>query len=215
MLKNLSVSSALKIILLITIVPIAFLFCSISWSLYSASQSSEDDLYIIKVVFILDNIAHQFAVERGLSAGFIGGGSSDVYERVKAQRVNADEAVKTLRQLVSDQERPSIAVGSSYEELSIYFSRSEEIRGQVDDRNGREAFGFYSSLNQMALYEVQSWVGKIDSSALRKQMQLVIYLSWIKERLGQVRGKVNGVLAKSGISDHVECLLCDMNKLHL
>lgn len=201
MLKNLSFSGALKIILLITVVPIVFLLCSVSWNLYSSAQSHKDDQYVIKVIFVLDNIAHQFAVERGLSAGYIGGGNPEVYERVKAQRMNADEAVNALRQAVADHGHATIDVSTAYEELSIYFSQAGQIRAQVDDRIGRQAFGFYSSLNQMALYEVQSWIGKINDPKLRKQMQLVVYLSWVKERLGQIRGKVNGVLAKGDISE--------------
>lgn len=46
---------------------------------------------------LLDNVAHNFAVERGLTAGFLGSkGDAGIYDKLKAQRNNADDAQRKL-----------------------------------------------------------------------------------------------------------------------
>lgn len=95
MFSRLSFRNAIKIIMLlaaVTILALSFMF--ISAKNEEVTLLKRDKL-LIDLVYHLDFVAHNFAVERGLSAGFIGSGSSEIKQKVENQRAVADKALQS------------------------------------------------------------------------------------------------------------------------
>lgn len=79
-------------------------------------------------------------------------------------------------------------------------NKKESIRAEVNQRNGANAFAYYSELNRDALDIVNESILRINNESVRDHLAVMYYLARLKEHLGQVRGKLNGVLAKKILS---------------
>ncbi|MCH2058078.1 MAG: nitrate- and nitrite sensing domain-containing protein [Thalassotalea sp.] len=77
---------------------IAFIVRGVSTSIGEASQAKQDQQLVL-VLDVLEKIAHNHAVERGLSAGYLGSPSDDRLSKVRTQRQKADTSVQNLKQL--------------------------------------------------------------------------------------------------------------------
>lgn len=199
MLANLSFKRAVNTISAVTLAFLAFtISLSVKYDLNKIDNAKQDQ-QLIEFAKVADSVAHNFAVERGLSAGFIGSGNDTVWQKVTQQRTKADAALQALKQL----KLPTTVTGLAplkgrIEEVS---SQLNLIRSQVKNRNGQQAFGFYSELNQLSLDLVKSIVLAVEDKNARYQLVDVYYLSHMKEHLGQVRGKMNGVLSSKSFND--------------
>ncbi|TMO57171.1 methyl-accepting chemotaxis protein [Pseudoalteromonas phenolica] len=200
MLANLSFKRAINTISIITLVFLAFtISLSVKYDINKINHAKQDQQFV-EFSKIADSVAHNFAVERGLSAGFIGSGDDSVWQKLSQQRKKADSALSQLKQL---QLPNSIAALSPLKRRIEKFSGElEQIRRQVKNRNGKQAFAFYSELNQLALDLVKSIVLAIEDKNIRYQLVDVYYLSHMKEHLGQVRGKMNGVLSSKSYNEN-------------
>lgn len=199
MLANISFKRAVNTISAVTLVFLAFtISLSVKYDLNKIDNAKQDQ-QLIEFAKVSDSVAHNFAVERGLSAGFIGSGNESVWQKVVQQRTKADAALNQLKQL----QLPNSVSGLSPLKRRIeQFSRDlSSIRSQVENRNGKQAFGFYSELNQLSLDFVKSIVLAVEDKNARYQLVDVYYLSHMKEHLGQVRGKMNGVLSAKAYND--------------
>lgn len=199
MLANISFKRAVNTISAVTLVFLAFtISLSVKYDLNKIDNAKQDQ-QLIEFAKVSDSVAHNFAVERGLSAGFIGSGNKSVWQKVVQQRTKADAALNQLKQL----QLPNSVSGLSPLKRRIeQFSRDlSSIRSQVENRNGKQAFGFYSELNQLSLDLVKSIVLAVEDKNARYQLVDVYYLSHMKEHLGQVRGKMNGVLSAKAYND--------------
>jgi len=200
MLANLSFKRAINTISIITLVFLAFtISLSVKYDINKINHAKQDQQFV-EFSKIADSVAHNFAVERGLSAGFIGSGDDSVWQKLSQQRKKADSALSQLKQL---QLPNSITALSPLKRRIEKFSGElEQIRRQVKNRNGKQAFAFYSELNQLALDLVKSIVLAIEDKNIRYQLVDVYYLSHMKEHLGQVRGKMNGVLSSKSYNEN-------------
>ncbi|MFY8349262.1 methyl-accepting chemotaxis protein [Pseudoalteromonas sp. SSM20] len=192
MLKNLSFKKA---IIAISVVTTLFIFLLIAISMQKDLiniESAKRDQMLLTLALKADNVAHNFAVERGLSAGYIGSGAALQLSKVKQQRNKADNAWQQLKSAKMDNLTPGITKLRSRLESQI--NNRASIRQQVDNRNGKEAFNYYSEINLMALDLVRAITLSISNSHTRNQFTQVYSFSHLKEHLGQVRGKLNGIL---------------------
>lgn len=193
MLDNLSFKKA---IIAISVVSCLFIFLLIGFSIQEDIDnidSAKGDQLLLELALKADNVAHNFAVERGLSAGFIAGGAASQFTKVTAQRKKADNALQALKN--ADMNTLSGEAILLRTRLENYIANRTAIRQQVDNRNGKEAFNFYSEVNLMALDLVKAITVSIDDSQTRAQFMQVYFYSHLKEDLGQVRGKLNGILS--------------------
>lgn len=193
MLDNLSFKKA---IIAISVVSCLFIFLLIGFSIQEDIDnidSAKGDQLLLELALKADNVAHNFAVERGLSAGFIAGGAASQFTKVTAQRKKADNALQALKN--ADMNTLSGEAILLRTRLENYIANRTAIRQQVDNRNGKEAFNFYSEVNLMALDLVKAITVSIDDSQTRAQFMQVYFYSHPKEHLGQVRGKLNGILS--------------------
>lgn len=199
MLANLSFKRAVNTISAVTLAFLAFtISLSVKYDLNKIDNAKQDQ-QLIEFAKVADSVAHNFAVERGLSAGFIGSGSDTVWQKVTQQRSKADAALRTLKQL----QLPSAVSGLTplKRRIEEFSGQLNQIRNQVRNRNGQQAFGFYSELNQLSLDLVKSIVLAVEDKNARYKLVDVYYLSHMKEHLGQVRGKMNGVLSSKSFND--------------
>lgn len=66
-------------------------------------NAAKEDIHLIALLVALEKVAHNHAVERGLTAGFLGAKTDEAKQKVLAQRKKADAAVQHLQnQLQND-----------------------------------------------------------------------------------------------------------------
>ncbi|MGB0783681.1 MAG: methyl-accepting chemotaxis protein [Marinomonas sp.] len=147
---------------------------------------------------LLDGVAHNFAVERGLSAGYLGSKGANGKEALMAQRLVADKAESALRNIPGDifealgQDEIDGLRGS----VLTMLTNKDNVRKSVDvlaADNG--AFDFYSEVNRRALSGIQRAILNISDRDIAKTLEARLGLLWMKERAGQYRGALNGVFS--------------------
>jgi hypothetical protein len=164
-------------------------------------RNARNDLKVLEVLKALDNVAHQHAVERGLTAGFLGNPSDEARTKVTNQRSNADAAAHTLDEVVSNISGDFPVVANTTALLRAQLNSKSKLRQEVDALEGSKAFGFYSQINRLAIDALSSLTNEISSNAVNTDLAIAQLLGRFKERAGQVRGKINGTLARKAIND--------------
>ena len=163
-------------------------------------RQAELETRLVELLDAVEKIAHNQAVERGLTAGFLGSGSDQAKARVMEQRRNADAAVQNLRRIADQSWPDSIDVQHQLRGLFSVLEKKSAIRQEVDQGEGSRAFSYYSRLNRMALDTATTLVLNIANSEVSNAVAHALNYAWLKERLGQLRGKINGALASQRIT---------------
>ncbi|MGB0947228.1 MAG: methyl-accepting chemotaxis protein, partial [Pseudoalteromonas marina] len=148
----------------------------------------------------LEKVAHNHAVERGLTAGFLGSGSAEAKNKVLAQRQKADASIQHLKSVSDQLTKNSTKVSKNLSILFDHNAKKAALRTQVDKQAAPGAFAFYSKLNQIALDVAANLSSQIKHPVLSKDLNIAFLLAQYKERLGQNRGKINGTLAKKQLT---------------
>ncbi|WP_462169813.1 methyl-accepting chemotaxis protein [Pseudoalteromonas xiamenensis] len=197
MLSNISFKHALYFLSFVFVTGICIVSSSLIYSDYAHLDSLEKDRQRVEVALMADNVAHHFAVERGLSAGYVGSGSAATLAKLNEQRRVADGSLTTLKTLNNQ-------VLSSFQSLTdaieTQAQNKNNIRHDVDSRKAPTAFLFYSDLNAKALALMVESIVSLEHDELRQDLLGLYYLAKTKEHLGQLRGKANGTLASKNLS---------------
>ena len=164
-------------------------------------RNALNDLRLLEALKALDNVAHQHAVERGLTAGFLGNPSDEARAKVTKQRSNADAAVQALDEVIAELSSDFPVVENSTALLRQQLSGKPKLRREVDALSGANAFSFYSQANRLAIDALGSLTNEISSNAVNIDLAMAQLLGKYKERAGQVRGKINGTLARKAINN--------------
>ncbi|MCK8120199.1 methyl-accepting chemotaxis protein [Pseudoalteromonas sp. 2CM32C] len=195
--------SIIQLSLLTSIILMVFIFILLIQNIankWQESQTLHQDIALISLLDALEKVAHNHAVERGLTAGFLGSGSAEAKNKVLAQRKKADTSIQHLKSVSDQLTKNSTKVSKN---LSILFDHNEKkaaLRTQVDNKAAPGAFAFYSKLNQIALDVAANLSSQIKHPVLSKDLNIAFLLAQYKERLGQNRGKINGTLAKKQLT---------------
>ncbi|SBS28141.1 Methyl-accepting chemotaxis protein CtpH [Marinomonas aquimarina] len=203
MLKNLKVSHAIMIVGLLPLILVVILAFSLGSSLLSSIEDTQKANDIVHLTEKLDAVAHNFAVERGLSAGFLGSKGQNGKDALLKQRQLADQAEQALRNVSpADFSQLSAAdIQSIIQPTLSLFSNKTTVRQKVDNiaaDNG--AFVFYSNLNDSALRGIQRGLNFVANPDISKTLSARLSLLWMKERIGQYRGALNGVFSAGSVS---------------
>jgi methyl-accepting chemotaxis protein len=161
------------------------------------------DTELVSLVSAVERVAHHHAVERGLTAGFLGNPTEASRSKVEQQRQKADEAINTLRALAKKEWPEELQINNVLSPLYKWESEKGNVRAQVDDLNGKKAFAYYSGLNSRGLNAANSFTLLVSDSSAKRYLTQGLLLAQMKEKLGQRRGKMNAVLAKRAISEAV------------
>lgn len=167
---------------------------------YSTSQSAEYDMRVITLIAAVERVAHHHAVERGLSAGFLGNPSEVSRKKVEAQRIKADEAITKLNEELQASWQANVKIKQIFSPMLAHLSQKAAIRGQVDDVNGQRAFAYYSALNAKALNVANSLIMLVHNVDSKMYLSQALLFAQLKEKMGQRRGKVNGAIASQSMT---------------
>lgn len=160
----------------------------------------KQDAALVSLLDALEKVAHNHAVERGLTAGYLGSGTTEAKNKVLAQREKADASIRHLKSVMADVEMHGSYLQDNLNILFQYEKNKPALRNQVDQRNAPTAFTYYSNLNKIALDVAANLKNQIKHPELAENLSAVFLLAKYKERLGQNRGKINGVLARKNLS---------------
>jgi methyl-accepting chemotaxis protein len=203
LLRKISFQQALAaVIAFALVVMFAASYIVINESLVRKSTVEKDAVYIREALMI-DEIAHETAVERGLTAGLIGSGYSQNKERVAQQRVVVDKAFDKFARYTQQHKVSS----TLFNAVLAKHKKITELRESVDKKQGKQAFVVYSDSNKFMLDVANRRVSQVKQSEAIASGLAIIEMSLLKERLGQVRGKVNGVLSSKSISESNQVLV--------
>lgn len=158
-----------------------------------ASKNSET----VQLIVLYDNLAHNLAVERGLTAGVLGSkGKGQQVEALNKQRSVVDEKVANLRQFKSQFVDVNL-VSALSEQILSELSKLGEVRRQVDTLKPTiSPFAYYSNINQLAIDNSVLLMGTLSEHELAQTTSALVSVIIMKERAGQVRGALNGAFAR-------------------
>lgn len=198
MFSNLKVSQSIAIVgvlpSLFAIILVVFLVIDLNKRV-DEGMLAED---MVKLSTVFDGVAHNFAVERGLSAGFLGSKGTSGGDALVAQRKVADNAEQALKSLSANafEVLTTEQLDSLRSPILLQLRDKNQTRQKVDKlaaNNG--AFDFYSEVNRQSLNAIQRVILDIRNRDIAKALETRLSLLWMKERAGQYRGALNGVYA--------------------
>lgn len=199
-LKNLSIIKLSYLSASIFALMIVFFVIRDFYKTYDQYTSSQNDAHLVSLLDSYEKIAHNHAVERGLTAGYLGAPTADKKRKVDEQRNKADQAVANLKTFLSDPWPEDFKVNAKSRALLAHIEGKAALRSQVDSQSAPGAFVYYSTLNTLALESASVVSLKVSDNRISDEITVAFYLAGIKERLGQIRGKVNGALARQSSS---------------
>jgi methyl-accepting chemotaxis protein/CHASE3 domain sensor protein len=206
MLNDLSIRNKIILLLLFPILGLILLSTLNIADKWSKQQMIEQTQELVNLSQSLDHLAHNMAVERGLSAGFLGSKGTELGEEVKQQRAVVDQAVSQLQQFLSKYESPDSAIDNSIQALLQHVEQRNTIRSAIDalapDNGG---FAYYSTSNSQTLELIDRISGMVTEGSLARQLRALSSSLWIKERIGHERGMMNGIFA-SGLYSNEKML---------
>ena len=182
---------------LITITAFALILISNNISDLKDANLGIKDAHIVTV---MDNLAHNYAVERGLTAGYLGSKGTTGYDKLKDQRALADKATQQFNSLYENiYETSSKAVQNTLDDINRILKKIPSVREKVNRLSpNSQAFQTYSELNKYAINSIELVSVELKNAELVKELNALINVLWLKERAGQERGLLNGIFARSG-----------------
>jgi methyl-accepting chemotaxis protein len=190
-----SIRSRLSIIATVPIL-LAAIFLS---TLLNQVKSEYDDTFssqeAVTLFSLLDHLAHNFAVERGLTAGFLATKGKNGNSKLIAQREKADSAQQALFSF-SAEHLDSMLIATLISDIKQQLKSKDTVRQQVDSlKPALSPFQFYTHLNQLSLDSINILLSQTNSKQLKRDMQGLHSLLQMKEEAGKARGALNGVFA--------------------
>lgn len=186
-------------ILLVFLIPTTLLMGLIATQIFKAQERADHaqaSQEAVELFHLFDNIAHQFAVERGLTAGVVASkGQGPQGTALKQQRVKADQAYQSLLAF-APQVLDKQLIDRLSQDVRQQLEQRNSIRQQVDTLNIKDSpFAFYSNINRMALDNLSVILTQVDAPKLEQQLRGLHALLAMKEEAGKARGALNGAFA--------------------
>lgn len=186
-------------ILLVFLIPTTLLMGLIATQIFKAQERADHaqaSQEAVELFHLFDNIAHQFAVERGLTAGVLASkGQGPQVTALKQQRVKADQAYQSLLAF-APQVLDKQLIDRLSQDVRQQLEQRNSIRQQVDTLNIKDSpFAFYSNINRMALDNLSVILTQVDAPKLEQQLRGLHALLAMKEEAGKARGALNGAFA--------------------
>ncbi|MBO0212868.1 nitrate- and nitrite sensing domain-containing protein [Vibrio sp. Vb2880] len=160
-------------------------------------EVAEHDQETVNLILLYDNLAHNLALERGLTAGVLGAkGQGPQVEQLRQQRSETDTHVKALQNFAPTTLDPQLTRALKADVLN-QLTQLSDVRKQVDALAPTiSPFAYYSNLNQLAIDDAQVLLSTIDDVNVAEMGSSLIAIVIMKERAGQVRGALNGAFAR-------------------
>lgn len=151
-----------------------------------------------RIASIMDNVAHNFAVERGLTAGYLGSQGANGRSKLDEQRAVADQAKEDFLELYSELERTaSLKLKANLNAVKTSLEKVPSVRDKVNQlAPDSQAFQTYSEINKQAISLIELVSLELSNAELISEFNALINVLWLKERAGQERGLLNGVFSR-------------------
>ncbi|MFA0567983.1 methyl-accepting chemotaxis protein [Vibrio gallaecicus] len=161
------------------------------------ANTSNQDQEAVLLVALYDNLAHNIAVERGLSAGVLGSkGNPTQVSNLNKQRKVADKHIDALIQYTPQYLSQELTLKLS-KDIQQRLRTISDIRSQVDSLKPKASpFAYYSDINQLAIDNSAMLLANISNAEITTVGASLISIVTMKEKAGQVRGALNGVFAR-------------------
>lgn len=172
----------------------------------SASKTIND---VVELSNALDGVAHNLAVERGLTAGFLGSGGAKGKDKVDKQRKVADDAKQHFLSIKKQYNSAfNDKIADSLQSLANELQKLDRVRKQINALDSSaDAFNYYSGVNKLALDAISLLIYEVNDPKIIKQMRSMLSLLWLKERSGQERGLLNGIFSKGSFNTQKSLLV--------
>jgi len=158
------------------------------------------DENVIQLLDLLEKLAHHHAVERGLTAGYLGAPGNKTKSNLMQQRNKADQALSALNAELSNSWIKQMQLLPYISELRRHLQQCTQVRSQVEVLDKSMAFVYYSKLNRLALDAALRVKARVSDGKLSQGLSSALFLAQFKERAGQLRGKINGILAAKSLT---------------
>ncbi|MBE0363870.1 hypothetical protein PULV_a1381 [Pseudoalteromonas ulvae UL12] len=193
-LEKSTIKTKFNTVVLLPFMIITLLLSYLVWQNINASQRQQSVQARLLQAEKLAAVAHHFAVERGLTAGYLArkGGDSDA---LKKQYINADNAAYELIGIL-----PALKLTAHRDELRLLDLLEKEILKRDTLRQGvlelsppHSPFTYYSNINATALTVLEQVMTEMNDPLASQMFRAYLALTWLKEKAGQERGALNGV----------------------
>lgn len=199
--KRLKISQKLILLSGLPLILVVFLGIGEIKASISRAENSLQTQEAIEAFRLLDNVAHNFAVERGLTAGFLGSkGDAGIYDKLKAQRSKADNAQMNLAGFNPKHISTTLWRQATEEIISILRDK-QAMRQQVDTlKPANSPFSYYSNLNKHAIMAASIVASQATDPSVAQELNALLSLITMKEKAGQSRGALNGIWARKSVT---------------
>jgi len=183
-----------------------------STNLYSIQKHNYQTTLIIEFVSRLAHIAHQHALERGLTARFLGSNGSKGKNKMLQQRKKSDQSVDALKHFINTHHRDLKNINANVDKLLDLLKLKKLGRAKIDKLiSDHDAFGYYSSVNKevtdtinrltiFVKYNIPRTIGLLSvfvgKNTLNHNLNSMVEIIRLKEHASQSRGALHGVYEK-------------------
>ena len=215
--RSLNLAIKLIILCLLPTVMVIILGSNLLWGQYRFHQSEVNQQQFVQLALLLDDVAQQHAVERGLTAGFLGSQGATGKNKLIQQRNKADAAWDALIQFEkspsTDKSHPEIQKFINH--LSEIIQHKNSTRSAVDTLSSDvDAFTYYSNLNSDALTIIELLTPYVIDPDISEPFLIYRNLLVAKENVGKIRGKLNGAIHKGELDDITHTNIINYIKQH-
>ncbi|MGR5503073.1 response regulator [Vibrio sp. DNB22_10_4] len=196
--RNLTLRTKTSLIVLGLLVVVLTMSYQVIQSLMDRNAEAKETIELLNVAHSLDNIAHYFAVERGLSEGYKSNLDKATKQKLITAREQADKASEQWRNLSIEHPDIELIFSEQKQSLARAIEHTVMVREFVDHGIGEYSFKHYSGLIEQALTIYDGTISTIESPDLVDDLLHHVHLLWLKERAGQSRGILNGIFAAPG-----------------
>lgn len=201
--KNISIS---KRIGLGVIIPLFGLFAITSVHVWQGYRDYENTIimdHISIAVNGLTALTHNMQVERGTSAGFVGGSADSVPQSVLNARENTDKEIENLKTILAgiDHNEAPVLFGHM-EDLVVDLGTIPQFRDTVNAKTPdvAQVLGFYSNIIKTMFDIGFESAQKAPDSTIALEITSMLDLGSAKELAGKERGLTNGLLGAGKIT---------------
>ena len=188
-------------------------------NLYSIQKNSYQTKVIVELALTLENIAHQHALERGLTAGFLGLNDTKGKHKIFNQRKKSDQSVDDLEDFFNTRQSDlkNININANVEKLTYLLEQKKLVRSKIDQlASDHNAFNYYSSVNKKIIDTIDLLIVLVGDNTLHGELNSMVEMVRLKERAGQIRGALNEVYSKGtatvGAYTRIYTLIKDFDK---
>ena len=197
--SNLSVANKIQLIFIPTTLALIILLLVQLVNQLSLVSQARTTAQTVDIAMMLDDVAHNHAVERGLTAGFLGSGGKVGGDKLSAQRLKARQTREAFYDFIKTSEFDALPSKTQllFKSLEAELNSVPELQIQVDLLSkDAKPFLIYSTINQYALDIISILNQSITDPQASLALSNLQTVLWMKERAGQERGALNGVFAR-------------------